>query len=178
MEQNPFVLVFTAVYLFAFREATKIAGGWGAFQWRTSALFWKKIVFFSFTLLVLVPMICYIPFSKLVATFSLGGSTTPLLLENLTWTVLTLLVLGLFPRAPKHLWSLIAKHKLSTKGGDGLIRLEKVDNLPHNFYSYQVLVVLGILPLTIYFISGWWFSGIPPYPIAVEDFAVLFVVIY
>src|SRR5439155_7957069 len=49
-------LVFTGFYLLTFREATKIAAGWGAFEFKNTAVMLKKFLCCSVMLLVLIPL--------------------------------------------------------------------------------------------------------------------------
>jgi hypothetical protein len=66
-----------------------------------------------------------------------------------------ILLLGLFPRATKHFWSRIVRRKTeqgTSKGELGYGWLNSaidVDTLPHKQYSMQVIVILGIFPLSI-----------------------------
>jgi len=135
-------LAFAAVYLFSFREATKLAAEWGAFQFKNNRVGWKKFVRCSFPLLLLAPLVMYIPFLKVVAEWRITSSAGSLLIA-----ASVIVLLGLFPRAPKHVWSLVARRQ----PGEGWLNPNKVPDrdLPDPRYSWQVVFCLGMLPLLI-----------------------------
>lgn len=150
-------LAFAAVYLFSFREATKLAAEWGAFQFKNNQLFWKKFVLCSLPLLVLTPLVMYLPLSKVVAGLTITSSAGALrLIWDLIGVAAAIVLLGLFPRATKHVWSLVARRimtKVTGEGGpgEGWLNPNKLleKDLPDPRYSWQVVVVLGMFPLVI-----------------------------
>ena len=55
MPENPAVIAFTLLYIFAFRETAKTGALWGAFQWPDWKHCWRKAVKYSLPILVVIP---------------------------------------------------------------------------------------------------------------------------
>jgi hypothetical protein len=80
-----------------------------------------------------------------------------------------ILLLGLFPRSMKHVWSYVAKRKTeqgTNEGEPGYGWLNDAidpnaqydqndpNTLPHKWYSIQTIIILGVFPLSILFIMA------------------------
>ena len=148
------LFVFSAIYVFSFRESVKRSALWGAFEFGKTRFFHKKILCSSIAL-VLFPLCMYFFFSRiaLALPLKLAGFSSPIVQIAIITTVI--LLLGLFPRATKHFWISIArrkKEKVTTEGESDYVWLNtaiNADVLPHKLYSVQTIILLGIFPLSI-----------------------------
>ena len=89
----------------------------------------------------------------------LSGFSTPLV--QIIIMTFVILLLGLFPRATKHLWSFIARKRIergTSKGEPGYGWLNSainVNSMPHKLYSIQTIILLGVFPLIILLIMAF-----------------------
>jgi hypothetical protein len=162
MDQNPLILVFTALYLFAVREAVKTAASWGAFHfhyWRALPL---KVIAFSLTLIVLLPMLMYPLFVRAVATVQID-LTTWKHLGAFIISGFALFLAGLFPRGTKHLWLLVARSRFGSfpEPWIGPRVTDPNTVFLHPWYSIQVLAILGVVPAALTF---WRLSSADGFP--------------
>ena len=176
------LLVFTAVYLFSFRDAIKVAASLGAFELKKRSLILKKFTY-SILLIVFAPLAMYYFFSRSIADLINQGSNGPNMTSIFLPIGLTILY-GLFPIATKHVWNLVARKKLA-KGrgegepGEGWINssIERLDDyLPHIYYSWQASLVIGLVPVLI--IAFQVFHKQFPLSLEKNDLRNLFVAIY
>jgi len=149
---------FTALYFFSFREATRAAVRWNAFAApkRTILLLWKVVVY-SLPLLLIVPIVFYIFAAAYVVELRIHPQSYLAAGWDLLRLGLSIVLLGLFPRATKHVWLEIARWK-DRVGEEWLPRVstgEEVE-LPNRLYSWQVVAVLGVLPILM---LGYWGIG-------------------
>lgn len=144
MKLNILSIAYTLIYTFTFREATKRAAEWGAFQLPTNT---KGVILKAFTsgvFLVLLPLSFYSLSLKVIPQLITNESS----LVRLFWITTLITLLGFFPYTTKHLWNLVAQCKVA-KGREGwLLTSIKVDpDLPHRNYSWQVFGLLGTAQL-------------------------------
>ncbi len=181
MDHNPFVTAFTTIYVLTFREATKVASGWGAFYGHRPGLFVTKLIY-SLLLIVLLPLVVYVPFSKVVERFSIDASVGPSLLPGASEALVIAILLGVFPRAPKHVWNLWSRRQIAKgRPEEDLFdwKISPVRDLPRVGYSWQVVFALGVAPITIiavYACRGH-LAGVRPYA-SWEDWTTLFMTAY
>lgn len=153
-------LAFVVIYMFSLRESTILAAAWGAFQFKDKRLFWRKFVGCSIPILVILPWVTYILFSKVVAWLTTNSSAGSWgLLGHLSKATAAIVLFGLFPKAAKHGWSLIARWVTNQRKEESTdwLNVNKVleKDLPHPWYSWQVIVVLGVLPFGILLYIGF-----------------------
>src|SRR5437879_6689704 len=112
MGANPFVLVFTTLYVFAYRDVIRRSAEWGAFQISVKGLVVRKLLTYSLPLLVALPLLTFIPFKNIVGRMEIHSVNLSHLVWELFISSLIVCTLGLFPRAGQYLWVIIARHKL------------------------------------------------------------------
>lgn len=134
-------IAFTLIYTFAFREATKRAAGWGAFQFPADNkdLRLKKFLCTSLPILGGLPLLFYWLSLKVISQLSID--TGDRFLVDLLWMIPLIALLGFFPRTAKNLWNLVAHYK--GQPIEGWINKGMESDLPHLTYSWQVVVLLG-----------------------------------
>jgi hypothetical protein len=178
-------LAFAAVYFFSFRQAIQATTEWGAFVSKHNRILWNKCIRYSVPLLLVVPLITYIPFSRVVAELRITSSSGVWhLLGGLIRVTAALVLLGLFPRATKHIWILIAR-RMTRQGtaegqpGEGWLNPNKVldRDLPDPWYSWQVVFCLGMLPLLI-LVYTMIAAGVGLFAPTAVDLRNLFVAVY
>lgn len=158
--QHLSLFVLTIIYMFSFRESVKSTALWGAFEFGKTGFFHRKILC-SAIVLILFPLSMYFFFSRIA--FILPQSNLMRFLAPVVRILIMsiiILLLGLFPRATKHFWSYIAR----TKAEQGTNKDEPgygwfnsaidMSALPHKWYSVQVIIIMGILPLSILLIMA------------------------
>lgn len=141
MEPNLLSIAFTLIYTFAFREATKRAAGWGAFQFPADNkdLRRKKFLCTSLPILGGLPLLFYWLSLKVISQHSID--TGDRFLVGLLWMIPLIALLGFFPRTAKNLWNLVAHYKGQPR--EGWINKGMESDLPRLTYSWQVVVLLG-----------------------------------
>lgn len=154
-------VAFTALYLFSFREATRAAVRWGAFAApKRSILLLRKVAVCSLPLLVIVPIVFYIFAAAYVVELRIHPQSYLAAGWDLLRLGLSIVLLGLFPRATQHVWLEIARWRAG-KGQVGEGWLHRVSTgedgeLPRRLYSWQVVAMLGVLPILM---LGCWVIG-------------------
>ncbi len=162
MPTNVLVLAFTTVYFFAFREAVRTATSWGAFQVYNADQIFKKLTL-SLSLVLLPPVVFFIPALTVVAALVPNHGQPLTFTLDLLASALMVLLLGPFPRAPKHAWLIVARNNIAKGTGPGepgedWFHRSITDpdrDLPHRWYSFQVLALLGAVPLAILSYKLW-----------------------
>lgn len=164
-------ILFSTVFLFTFREASKMAISWGAFEFRNRPdLLVKKLFLLSFPLLVALPFAAYIPLSATVHGLTPVSLDFRTLSRDLFATGIAITWLGLFPFAAKHAWLLLARHRITTArrrgdSGEGWVKssVKRIDDeLPPMIYSWQVIGVLGLVPAGIVGYRWWRHALVAP----------------
>src|SRR5438876_1200067 len=111
----------------------------------------------TFVLLIVLPVFFYWLALSVVSRLTVNVASFPsLVIDILARKTPLILLLGLFPRAAKNAWNLVAK-RFVTQGtgpgqpGEGWINeLKKPENdLPKRSYSKEAVVCLGIIPVLI-----------------------------
>ncbi len=152
--QNILVYFFTVVYALSFRASTQRAALWGAFEFYRGGLILSKIMPYSAPILILIPVFSYLPLLWLATNLPYTKDLWLSKEINLAVSLSICLFLGLFPYSTKHLWGLIADSKFQKgsdegKPGDGWVNKERqLAGMPDNrLYSFQVIILLGIIPI-------------------------------
>lgn len=182
------VYVFSVVFFFAFRESVKLAAVWRAFHgWpdprQTVTEFWLT----SVPILLLMPLIYFVGARRLLSHILLRAGTADAIWIDLFF-ISGAALMGLFPRAVKNLWALIAGWQSSWARRQGQAERAWIDvdiasgrggvpPLPARSYSSEAVFFLGVIPAlaVVVLVKMFGVSALSP---DIKDLTELLIAIY
>ncbi len=177
--QQGVVYLYTALYIYVFQESIKTGINWGAFEWIDLSHLFKKVVRYSATLLLLLPIVFYFISTVLIAT-------NCQLKQGDSFTLINFVLIGLsfllvfFPLATLNGWALLVRTMIPPRNKvvkikNKVIKVEKEygwlhsgitkKDLPKESFSHQMIqfIIIILIIVTVPILILRWYDFVIPF---------------